>query len=124
MWTMCLTPRVALLPYSGKLWPPAEKWRGNRSDFGVTLGFGILNFVYFGMALVGAWRFRRRPAVAFLITFVVIRTLFLTQLQTVEPRYVIVCFPAIVALGALAWSLAQPNASVAINSGSPIIRET
>jgi hypothetical protein len=124
MWTMWFTPRVALLPYSGELWPLAEKWRGNRMDFGVTLGFGILNFVYFGMALIGAWRFRRRPAVAFLITFVVIRTLFLTQLQTVEPRYVIVCYPVILALGALAWSLAQPKYSSAINSASPIIGGT
>jgi len=35
---------------------------------------------------------------------VAIRTVFLTQLQTVEPRYVIVCYPVILALGALAWS--------------------
>ena len=29
----------------------------------------------------------------------------MTQLQTVEPRYVIECFPVIVALGALAWTM-------------------
>lgn len=104
MWAMWFTPRVALLPYSGNLWPPAENWRINRMDFGVTLGFGLLNFAYFGLALLGAWRFRRLPAIAFLVTFVIVRTLFLTQLQTVEPRYVIVCYPVILALGALAWS--------------------
>jgi hypothetical protein len=32
----------------------------------------------------------------------VIRTALLTQLPTVEPRYVVVCFPAVAALGALA----------------------
>ncbi len=101
------TPRIELLPYSGKLWPPEEKWRGNRTDFGVTLGYGILNCIYLGLALVGAWRCRRHPALAFLIAFVLARTALLTQLQTVEPRYVIVCFPAILALGALACTIPE-----------------
>ncbi len=106
-----LTPRIELLPYSGKLWPPGEKWQGNRTDFGVTLGFGILNCIYLGLAAVGAWRCRSHPALAFLIAFVVVRTAFLTQLQTVEPRYVIVCFPLILALGALAFATRQPYAA-------------
>jgi hypothetical protein len=118
MWTMWFTPRIALLPYSGDLWPPAEKWRSNRTDFGVTLGFGVLNFVYIVLALVGAGRFRRHPAVSFLITLVLMRTVFLTQLQTVEPRYVIVCYPVILALGALAWSLPQPADSLRADSGT------
>jgi hypothetical protein len=29
----------------------------------------------------------------------------LTHLQTVEPRYVIECFPAVLAFGALAWRI-------------------
>jgi hypothetical protein len=41
----------------------------------------------------------------FLILFVAIRTVAMTQLQTVEPRYVIECFPVIVVLGALAWAI-------------------
>jgi hypothetical protein len=120
MWTMWFTPRIALLPYSGKLWPPGEQWRSNRTDFGVTLVFGMLNFVYFGMAMFGAWRFRRQPAIAFFVIFVVVRTLFLTQLQTVEPRYVIVCYPVILALGALAWSLPHPEDSLAFDSAPQI----
>jgi hypothetical protein len=98
---MWFTPRIELLPYSGKLWPPTERWRGNPEDFGVTLGFGILSFVYLGLAAVGWWRYRAQLAATFLILFVAIRTLAMTQLQTVEPRYVIECFPVIVALGAL-----------------------
>jgi hypothetical protein len=101
-WMIWFTPRIELLPYSGKLWPPGEKWRGNPTDFDVTLGYGILNFVYLALAIIGAWRCRRHPALAFLIAFIVVRTALLTQLQTVEPRYVIVCFPAILALGAVA----------------------
>ena len=55
-------------------------------------------------AVVGAVRFRKQPTIAFLILMVAIRTVFLTQLQTVEPRYVIVCYPVILVLGALAWA--------------------
>jgi hypothetical protein len=100
-----LTPRIELLPYAGKLWPPGEKWRGNPADFGVTFGFGILGLVYLGMAAVGWWRCRAQRAAMFLILYLAIRTVAMTQLQTVEPRYVIECFPVIVALGALAWAM-------------------
>jgi hypothetical protein len=102
-WMMWFTPRIELLPYSGKLWPPGEKWRSNRVDFGATLGYGILNCVYVVLAIAGAWRCRSHPALALLICFVVVRTAALTQLQTVEPRYTVVCYPVILALGALAW---------------------
>jgi hypothetical protein len=97
------TPRIALLPYSGKLWPPKEMWRNDTTSFATTIGFGILNFIYLVLAAIGAWRFRKQPMVAFLVALVLIRTIFLTQLQTVEPRYVIVCYPVILVLGALAW---------------------
>jgi 4-amino-4-deoxy-L-arabinose transferase-like glycosyltransferase len=102
---MWFTPRVELLPYSGEIWPLSEKWRENRADFGVTLAFGILGIVYAGLALCGLWRWRGGTAGTFLVLFVVIRTVALTQLQTVEPRYVIECFPVVLAFGALAWAI-------------------
>jgi 4-amino-4-deoxy-L-arabinose transferase-like glycosyltransferase len=102
---MWFTPRIELLPYSGKLWPVGENWRGNPADFGITLGFGILGSAYLGLAAVGWWRCRAQLAATFLILFVAIRTVAMTQLQTVEPRYVIECFPVIVALGALVWAI-------------------
>lgn len=97
------TPRIELLPYSGRLLPPGEQWRNNPADFGVTAGYAILNMIFVGLACVGAWRCRRLPVVALVLTFLVVRTAFLTQLHTVEPRYVIVCYPAILALAAAAW---------------------
>jgi 4-amino-4-deoxy-L-arabinose transferase-like glycosyltransferase len=109
---MWFTPRVELLPYSGNLWPPGDKWRENRADFGVTLGFGILGIVYAGLALCGLWRWRGGTAGGFLILFVAIRTVVMTQLQTVEPRYVIECFPAVLAFGALAWAIPWREAAV------------
>jgi len=52
-------------------------------------------------ALAGGTKWRgARPAVAFLILFVLLRTAFLTTLETPEPRYVLVCFPILIALAA------------------------
>lgn len=111
-WMVWFTPRVQLLRYSGKLWPLGEKWRSNPVQFSVTLGFGLLVFVYAGLALAGAWRahlFRAHEGLSLLIAFLAIRTAFLTQLITVDPRYLIVCFPALLAIGALAWMKPQPS---------------
>jgi hypothetical protein len=103
-WTMWFTPRVAFLRYWGKLWPPGELWRGERTEFEETLLFGALGFIYAGLGCVGAWRWRNQAATAFLVMVVIVRTACMTQLQTVEPRYVVICFPVILALGALAWA--------------------
>jgi len=117
---MWFTPRIELLPYSGKLWPVGERWRGNRADFGVTLGFGILGWIYLWLAAVGWWRCRAQLAATFLLLFVVIRTVAMTQLQTVEPRYVIECFPVIVVLGALAWALPERQGDAASDAAHPM----
>jgi hypothetical protein len=103
-WWTWFTPRIELLPFSGKLWPVQEAWHDNPEDFGFTLGFGILNYIYVGMALIGAWKFRARPGISFLLAFLLVRTVFVTQLQTVEPRYVMECFPVVLVLAALAWA--------------------
>jgi hypothetical protein len=94
------TPRIALLPYSGRLWPLAESYRSNPTDFEVTLGFALLNVLYVVMGLAAAWSSRTNPGILLIVAFILIRTVFLTQLQTCEPRYVSVCFPALLAMGA------------------------
>jgi len=97
---MWFTPRITLLPYSGRLWPLAKSYRSNPADFEVTLGFTLLNILCVAMALAAAWFFRANPGVLLIVAFVLIRTAFLTHLQTCEPRYVLVCFPALLALAA------------------------
>src|SRR4029077_16452911 len=104
---MWFTPRIEMLPFTGLYWPPGEMWEEDPVDYSVTLGFGLLNFLYAGLALGGAWVARRRPGVAFLIVFILLRTAFLTHVETPEPRYVLECFPALIALGALLWSHPQ-----------------
>ena len=43
-----------------------------------------------------------RPVVAFFVLYILLRTAFLTTLETPEPRYVLECFPSLIALGAAA----------------------
>lgn len=101
--TMWFTPRIELLPFSGKVFPLRDAWQEDPVDFSFTVGFFALNVVYVALALWGAWRlWREKPglriAVGLLLGFLVLRTAFLTTLETPEPRYVLVCFPALLAL--------------------------
>jgi hypothetical protein len=99
--TLWFTPRVELLPSSGHLWPLHEEWQDDRPDFLVTLGLSVVNIMYIALALAGAWLARRRPGWALLILYCVVRTLFFVKfVETPEPRYVLECFPAVIALAA------------------------
>jgi 4-amino-4-deoxy-L-arabinose transferase-like glycosyltransferase len=74
-------------------------------DQSVTVSLFLLNIVYVALGIWGAARLWRasaavRPAITLIATFIVLRTAFLTTLETPEPRYVLVCFPALIALAA------------------------
>jgi 4-amino-4-deoxy-L-arabinose transferase-like glycosyltransferase len=112
--TLWFTPRIELLPYSGRLWPMRVEWEDDRPDFLVTLGLVIVNFIYLAMALAGAWMAGRQPGVALLIAFIVIRTAFFTKfVETPEPRYVLECFPAVISLASQVFA---PRGRAARNS--------
>jgi len=101
------TPRIELLPLSGNVFPLAEMYDEDPVDQGFTILFFLLNMVYVGL---GAWGARKlwhaspaiRPVVAFLVLYMLLRTAFLTTLETPEPRYVLECFAGLIALGAAA----------------------
>jgi len=98
---MWFTPRVELLPNSSSLHPVGSEWEDDRMDFLVTLGLALLNAAYIILALAGAWIVRGRPGVALLIVFILVRTAFIARfIETPEPRYVLECFPAVLALAA------------------------
>ncbi len=103
--TLWFTPRIELLPFSGTVFPLVQSWEDDSIDQGVTAGFFLLNIGYIGLALWGAVRlWRRGPAargaIALLAAFILLRTAFLTTLETPEPRYVLQCYPALLALAA------------------------
>jgi len=101
--TIWFTPRIELLPFSGQVFPVKESWKEDPIDLTVTLSYFVLNLLYVMLALWGALRVWRENsalglAVGLLLGYVLLRTAFLTTLETPEPRYVLVCFPAILAL--------------------------
>jgi 4-amino-4-deoxy-L-arabinose transferase-like glycosyltransferase len=111
--TLWLTPRVDLLPYTGHVWPLGEKWEDDREDLLVTAGLWLVNLFFLALAVLGLVEIAHArdgggggppPGTMFLVAFLVVRTLFMTQVETPEPRYVLVCFPAVLALAAQFWA--------------------
>jgi len=98
------TPRIELLPVSGHVFPLAYMHEEDPVDQRVTILWFFLNILYVALGLCGAWRLSRfaalRAPVALMVLYFVLRTAFLTTLETPEPRYVLVCFPLLIALAA------------------------
>jgi 4-amino-4-deoxy-L-arabinose transferase-like glycosyltransferase len=114
--TIWFTPRIELLPFSGKVFPLREAWREDPIDLSVTVSYFFLEVLYVALAIWGGWRLWREksalaPAVLLLFGYLLLRTAFLTTLETPEPRYVLVCFPAILALAGQVFtrSVRQPE---------------
>jgi hypothetical protein len=110
--TLWFTPRIELLPLSGTVFPLAQSWEDDPIDQSVTAGLFLLNIMYVGLALWGAARLwlrapAARGAIALLATFILLRTAFLTTLETPEPRYVLVCYPVLLALAAQVFSRSE-----------------
>jgi hypothetical protein len=98
------TPRIELLPVSGNVFPLRYMHEEDPVDQRVTISYFFLNIIYVALGIAGAWKLWRyravRPAVAFILLYILARTAFLANLETPEPRYVLVCFPAIIAFAA------------------------
>jgi 4-amino-4-deoxy-L-arabinose transferase-like glycosyltransferase len=110
VFTLWFTPRIEMLPFSGQLWPPAQAWNTDPVDMSVTISFFLLNIVYVFLGIWGGWRLWRsgtgaRWALLFFLLYVVLRTAFLTTLETPEPRYVLECYPILLALAAILFTL-------------------
>lgn len=111
--SMWFTPRIELLPFSGHLWPADEAWQEDPVDFSFTIGFFVLNIVYLILGAWGGLRLWRwsaplKPVLLVFLLYAVIRTAFLTTLETPEPRYVLECFPILLAFAAFVF-LGKPQ---------------
>jgi hypothetical protein len=107
------TPRIELIPVSGNVFPLMYMRQEDPVDQRVTILFFFLNILYVGLGLWGAFRLGRSPAaraaVSFIFLYILARTAFLTTLETPEPRYVLVCFPALIALATQLFLTRSPQ---------------
>jgi hypothetical protein len=98
------SPRIELLPLSGQVFPLAQAWENDPVDQSVTAVFELLMALYVLFGAWGAVRLWTQPqakvAVALIVGYVLVRTVFLATLETPEPRYMLVCFPALLAVAA------------------------
>jgi 4-amino-4-deoxy-L-arabinose transferase-like glycosyltransferase len=114
--TIWFTPRTELLPIDGKFWPLREQWEDSHADVLVTAGFAVLGYLYAALAIGGIWTDWKAAGgsrstapglgpnvwgIALVLGYFLVRTAFLTTVEAPEPRYVVSCFPAVLALVAL-----------------------
>ena len=112
------TPRVELLPVSAQVWPLREEWEKDRADLLATLALVATNAFYLGLAIWGAWLARDRPGWALLVVFILVRTIFFSiYVEAPEPRYVLECFPAILAFATQPFARARGNQLSSTGSG-------
>jgi 4-amino-4-deoxy-L-arabinose transferase-like glycosyltransferase len=92
---MWLRPRIEMLPFDLRWW----EYREHRGQTIAALALGALNLFYLVAALIG-WRRWPSCCALILVSFVLLRSLILGSLENPEPRYVLECFPVVLALAA------------------------
>ena len=110
--TIWFTPRIELIPFSGNVFPLRQNWEDDRMDQSVTAGFFFLNLLYLVLGLLGGWKLwkwsaRTHLALVPMAVYFILRTAFLTTVEAPEPRYVLVCFPAIFAVAVASFAMRQ-----------------
>ena len=105
---MWLRPRTELFPSDPRWW----EFNDDRLWLSVSIGFGIINLLYVGMAAAGYLRCRHLPWIGLLVLFVMLRSVFLGTLENPEPRYTLECYPVIVFFASALFSRFQSNSRI------------
>lgn len=118
------TPRTELLPVDGKLWPLSDRWQDSHADVLTTAGLAALGYLYVALASGAVWVAWRAGhadgttsgltggspdvpnlwGISLILAYLLIRTAFLTTVEAPEPRYVVSCYPAVLALAAMLFA--------------------
>jgi 4-amino-4-deoxy-L-arabinose transferase-like glycosyltransferase len=93
---MWLRPRTETLPPDTRWW----EFDDDPEWLALAVSLGIVNVAYVGVALAGLARGRFAPYLGLLLTFVILRSVFLGTLENPEPRYTLECYPVVIVLAA------------------------
>ena len=102
--TMWVSPRLELLPYSGEVLPLDESFEDDPWDASASILLFVVDLVYIALALVGLFRVSWRTGGGLVVVYLLLRTALVTQLAAPEPRYAVIAFPLLAALGAQLWA--------------------
>jgi hypothetical protein len=93
---MWLRPRTGTLPSDSRWWEFNDdpKWSA------MAVGMGLTGIAYVFLGLLGFFRGNHFHYAGLLVTFVVLRSLFLGTLENPEPRYTLECFPVVIVFAA------------------------
>lgn len=94
-----LRPRTEMLPIDAHWW----RYRDDPGDFAKALGLALVNLFYLLAALWALVTGRVRYAGLFVL-FALVRTAFLMWMPNPEPRYVLECYPALLAMAGGAFA--------------------
>lgn len=98
--SMWLRPRTERLPIESRWW----EYDGHPEESAFALAWAALN-LFFVLAAVRGWmNWRLGLSGAVVVSFILLRSVFLGSVETPEPRYVLECFPAILALAGGAFA--------------------
>jgi hypothetical protein len=88
-----LRPRTEVLPIDAHWW----RFRADPGDFAKALGLAMVNLFYLIAAVAALLKRKIRYAGLFLL-FAMVRTAFLVWMPNPEPRYMLECYPAVLAI--------------------------
>jgi 4-amino-4-deoxy-L-arabinose transferase-like glycosyltransferase len=106
--SMWLRPRTEFLPLDARWW----EFRAHPQETAFAVAWAGVN-LFFLLAAFRGWREWPLGLAGFtLVAFIVIRSVFLGTLENPEPRYVLECFPALLALAGGAFAQSPDTDSI------------
>ncbi|HEY1940068.1 MAG TPA: glycosyltransferase family 39 protein [Candidatus Angelobacter sp.] len=97
---MWLRPRTELFDVEGRWW----EFSKHEQESWFALLWAGLNLFYIVLAGRGWMRWRLGTAGVYVIGFILLRSIFLSTLENPEPRYMLECFPVVLALAGGAFA--------------------
>jgi hypothetical protein len=94
---MWLRPRTETLPSDTRWWEFNDdpKWSA------LAVALGVIGLGYVVLAAIGLAKGRTLPYLGLLLTFLVLRSVFLGTLENPEPRYTLECYPVVILLASI-----------------------